>query len=428
MSRWNEKTKSIRAQAAAVRRNYNPSPDSLHLRMYHYWQSKSGDDRQRENFCHYWRCVMIWAPLYWARTKLLAILALSAIAMILTGLAGLVGPVFLFIGTVLYLTMGMTAFCVIMSSLPPLDDSSLRKYLHDKYFHNESYSIRVFVWAVLPVVVAVVIGIGIVVGLPAMAVIGLQRVFRARVGRSKLLRSILRRSSDAIQSASRKFWHGLRQVGRAIWSAIKWSFTARPGYSVWVSWIRPILVLPIVLAILAPQHLWATVLWPILSGALLAGLIILCITWVADIVHQRREAQRTELYEHELKRNEAILDRFFRNLFTLKHPGPVDEAMYTAWRDSYCRRIDLPDSKDLVGIGYIAYFDLFDRSLEDMNQYEAMYGPLPVLMRLGDQSDSSVAKKTRRRSAGIIEFLSFSWSIIVVNKWKICPIVEVPRD
>jgi hypothetical protein len=45
-------------------------PDTWHARVYEYWRTRAefNIDGYQENLCHYWRAVVIWAPLAWILT------------------------------------------------------------------------------------------------------------------------------------------------------------------------------------------------------------------------------------------------------------------------------------------------------------------------------------------------------------------------
>lgn len=62
---FRDKARSIREQGAAERGNYSPTQNSIPLRMYQFWANlRPQKVPTRENFCHYWRVVLIWAPLW----------------------------------------------------------------------------------------------------------------------------------------------------------------------------------------------------------------------------------------------------------------------------------------------------------------------------------------------------------------------------
>ncbi len=63
VTRWRDHAKAVREQGTMERRNWNPDPDSGHFRLYKRWQRLTGKTPGQENFCHYWRVVVFWAPL-----------------------------------------------------------------------------------------------------------------------------------------------------------------------------------------------------------------------------------------------------------------------------------------------------------------------------------------------------------------------------
>ena len=92
---FKEKAREVREAGAAERGNYSPKAGSLPLRMYRSWANKRPHKvPTRENFCHYWRVVAIWAPL-WAIWKPLEdflnskVGAVLGASIVLLGFAGL---------------------------------------------------------------------------------------------------------------------------------------------------------------------------------------------------------------------------------------------------------------------------------------------------------------------------------------------------
>lgn len=82
MSHLRQRARVIKDEGAIQRRNWNPSPDSAHYKFYRYWQRSRRKYVARENFCHYWRVVLIWAPLLWL-CKALAVVTVAALAVLL---------------------------------------------------------------------------------------------------------------------------------------------------------------------------------------------------------------------------------------------------------------------------------------------------------------------------------------------------------
>jgi hypothetical protein len=61
---FKRKREEILSEGAKQRGEFSPQPGSAPLRAYNYYVSKGGYVPPTENFCHFWRVVVIWAPLY----------------------------------------------------------------------------------------------------------------------------------------------------------------------------------------------------------------------------------------------------------------------------------------------------------------------------------------------------------------------------
>jgi cation transport ATPase len=62
---FQDKKQDILAAGAKQRGQYSPEPGSWPTKAYNYYVSKEGYVPPQENFCHFWRVVVIWVPLYW---------------------------------------------------------------------------------------------------------------------------------------------------------------------------------------------------------------------------------------------------------------------------------------------------------------------------------------------------------------------------
>lgn len=71
MSNLREKAREIKAAGVAERGNFQPH--GAPLKAYKYWASETKPSRvpKRENFCHFWRVVAIWAPIMFLKNTLL---------------------------------------------------------------------------------------------------------------------------------------------------------------------------------------------------------------------------------------------------------------------------------------------------------------------------------------------------------------------
>lgn len=75
MSNLREKARAVKAAGEAERGNFEPT--GAPKRLYAYWLRNSDSSKaeairwgtRKENFCHFWRVVAIWAPLMWLSKK-----------------------------------------------------------------------------------------------------------------------------------------------------------------------------------------------------------------------------------------------------------------------------------------------------------------------------------------------------------------------
>jgi hypothetical protein len=66
------KTKQVLEKGEAERRSVDPVEGTLPVKLYNYWASRTPSDvPERENFCHYWRVILFWAPMYFLGEKFL---------------------------------------------------------------------------------------------------------------------------------------------------------------------------------------------------------------------------------------------------------------------------------------------------------------------------------------------------------------------
>jgi len=65
MSDFKDKSEQVLEDGKAARATFQPPVDSAPLRAYQYWLKSTGREPFRDNFCHFWRVVLIWAPLHW---------------------------------------------------------------------------------------------------------------------------------------------------------------------------------------------------------------------------------------------------------------------------------------------------------------------------------------------------------------------------
>ncbi|MDN5835205.1 MAG: hypothetical protein L0H36_01050 [bacterium] len=408
MPKWRERAKSVRKQGEIQRRDWNPQSGSVHLRMYQWWQARSSraEDISRENFCHYWRVVMIWAPLRWAWPKLLVLLGAVAAMALITGIF-VYGSTFAFIaGIVLYGLFGLDVTAYVADKFV-LANRNFEIGSIIRYDQFDKVLVALIMFVAIPVIVAVSAAV-LVIATIVYAIYSLHVDYDAFAIIRIIGRFINKVIATAIDSLRR---------------AIKWLFTARFSERWCLVWIRPVLAIPVVFIILGSQYSWAVAPAAIMFGATAMALLILSLSYLADKSVERARAGAQEAIKSEY-------DVFFRNLFALQHPKCAkDEKHFQKWFARYRKHIMDRYDEDVYD-EYIPYRYLFDRNFELADKYARVYGE-PKGLFLGvdvrEKLTPTEKKSKKKRQSSVVEFLAFIWSVVLVNKWKICPIVDIPE-
>lgn len=407
MPKWQERTRMVRTQGEIARRDWNPQPGSVHLRMYQWWQerSKHGYDRPRENFCHYWRVVMIWAPLRWLAPKLLALLIVAAVAALVIGIFVYGSTAAYIAGIVLYGLFGYDVTVYVADKFVltnrNFEIGSIIKY--DQFY---KVLVALIMLVATPVIVAISAA-ALVVGTIVYAIYSLHADYDAF--------AVLRRIGRFIKQI-------FVAAGDSVWRAIKWLFTAHFSERWWLVWIRPFLVIPTGFAIVGLWYSWAAFVAIGIGIAIVIAIAFIRLSYLSD-----KATRQARSRQHESKIAEC--DKFFRNLFALQHPKHAeDESRYQEWFSRYRQHIWVTYGQDVYG-RYTQYWYLFDRNIELEIKYTEVYGQFDGVflgMDIENRLESAMQQRPKQKS-GAVEFLAFIWSIVLVNKWKICPIVEIPE-
>ena len=127
MSKFRERAREIRAKGVAERGNFTMR--GVPLKIWNYWYSKTDKVIDRENFCHYWRVVFFWAPLYFLADKILDFLdtlagkilvTLAVIGLVVWGATASVDFMIL-----LLVMLGVTVFVTLIFGLAHLAEKNL---------------------------------------------------------------------------------------------------------------------------------------------------------------------------------------------------------------------------------------------------------------------------------------------------------------
>lgn len=121
MSDLKTRTKEIVEEGKAQRGNFEP--EGVPLRAYEYWLKGSNSKRagrvraglERENFCHFWRVVMFWAPFMAFRRGAMKVIDSKFFQIPAMGVAGLIAAAFLIATGSVMLVAG--AFAIVAYAL-----------------------------------------------------------------------------------------------------------------------------------------------------------------------------------------------------------------------------------------------------------------------------------------------------------------------
>lgn len=151
---FRDKAREIRSRGEAERGNFAPTAGSVPVRMYQYWAKDSGKAPARENFCHFWRVVALWAPARFVKNKVMDVADYFLERKIATGI-GLV-VLYLLCAFVLLTTDalmgGILMFVIPLSILGTISGLILSLNLdNDPLTDSEFKSCLVFAFLGLPV-------------------------------------------------------------------------------------------------------------------------------------------------------------------------------------------------------------------------------------------------------------------------------------
>lgn len=123
-TKFREKAREIKAAGEAERGNF--TPDGVPKRMYQYWLRNTNSVKgtririgtRKENFCHFWRVVAIWAPLMWLGSKAQDFLTskVGIVSMVLTAIAAVVVLVQSTIGWIDFL-IGLGGAVIVVATI-----------------------------------------------------------------------------------------------------------------------------------------------------------------------------------------------------------------------------------------------------------------------------------------------------------------------
>jgi hypothetical protein len=412
MSRLRQRAKAVRTEGAARRQIRTPSSDSPSFRRYLWWCKRRNRTITRENYCHYWRVCLIWAPLW----KLFDAL--------IRPLARLIRPL-------VYLTVAAVAGC--------LTYGVLEFWQADGGFWYKVGKVALWTLGILWGVAGIVLAIWVLVPLipepdepERMAPSLDQRSAWLRYVGVALTMPMFLAVSLLLVVILALFWAVDRRI---VPRAFTWLCAAHFAGSKWFGWFRLAYLFPTTLVGLAFFYKWA------LAGVYFAlgmtGLMLAFtgLSWWANRHQQRVREQHLEAVR---RADLEQLDRLLRIKFTILHPRKAESAAcfevhYQAWLQRYRRYIEREH-----GVGafeerfiHLYYFSWrYDRYLARQAQAAAV----PEVTSVATSSRPSrfvrlldvLVDGLFRAIDVAVDFLSLAWTAIVVKKWGICPLVTLP--
>lgn len=145
MSRFARKSDEVVQQGALARGEFNPT--GVPLKMYKYWERVTRSKiPQTENFCHFWRVVVLWAPLNFLGQQALGLFSKSATWYLVASLYALAFLVLSFTASAAF-----SAFLVIPYMLLGLITGTLAAKEGWPERDPNDQGLRLATWLALPV-------------------------------------------------------------------------------------------------------------------------------------------------------------------------------------------------------------------------------------------------------------------------------------
>lgn len=276
---------------------WTPNPDSFHYRVYQKWRFRRGGIKhENPSVYRYLRIVYIWAPIEAAKPVLVFMLATFGLLSLVGSLAYLAMDIvindrlLLVCASLLivYGFVGMTAWGV---------------YLYFPGITSWNSNIKYFVFP--PMVMTAI-----------FVYIGKYLV---------IFTTWLHKRFDLY-----------RRTGRAIKSAVTWSFATRLSSHKWLGWVRPILLVPAAVGTISFWHPDVLSVLGYIALSVSGPALLLALIYFGNISDLNYDLRIQRQKEAVAAYRDAELNTFLRRLFELQHPKYVrDEAYYDKWLTRY---------------------------------------------------------------------------------------------
>lgn len=360
------------------RRRWSPDVSAAHYRVYAWWSSKTGKQPVRENFCHYWRVVAIWAPLRWL-AKPVAVLLLAALFVAVAWTA------FVYTGEFMSVVLTVVGFAYIGASV--MVGKHLFKMLIDAdlepvgWLEDRNDTVQALA-ALLALPVLIVVGVVLLVA-----------------GCLLWLLESLGQDYDIYDRS---------------WRWLTRSITETKG----LSWLNP-------LYIIAALALVVGLAWPVTRPfTMVIGLLLIIVVLLLGVlatlsyfVDRSRERSEAESERQEELSQARFTEALMQVVFAYYHPKRAGDAyQYQAWRQRYDRYVMRNYGRTVGELNPLMHLRWIPYPREQELTYAAEVASTPVVEP--NWFDKAVSAAS--------DYLSLIWSVILTNKWKICPTVSLP--
>lgn len=376
------------------RRNWNPSTDTAHYRLYRQWQQITGKRPVIENFCHYWRVVVFWAPLALLRqrvmhayeSKRVRVMTLVVIGVLLA--SGLTWLALLFTETVRAVVLGAVAAAYLgggfFTGLHLFNELAEEKA--DKqpweWLNRQEDGLKFLFGLIFSPVIIVLFALGLVL---------------------------------------------VSLVGTVLWVFEEKGFGKKLGYFLFelhppkLWWLRPWLVFPAFAVVMAPFSRAALIAAIAMLGFVALNGLFLLVSWGVDVYRRHLAVQGDNQKQTALALQRERTEFLLRGVHARIHPKRRhNEWRFQRWLARYTR-YTLREMPHLDGDEFWTlsmHWHYAQHRMWDWVDLENIRGAISQHQAPGRQSSLRV----------LGDFFALVWAVVVARKWKVCPIVTIEQE
>jgi hypothetical protein len=215
-----------------------------------------------------------------------------------------------------------------------------------------------------------------------------------------------------------------KRYKRQLGSAGDWFIEAHPAR---IPWLRPWVAIPVALVALAPFSEAALSLVIIMAFVFGCFLILSGSAWLSHELSVRQRHRQEHLQK----------EVFLRTLFGMQHPDKVgNERAYLAWRERYIQWRLVQFQRGSWSSALMRYEDITPSMLMSRSTLPwramGMHTAADSIIRQREKQRTVYKprrpSRAKKASVAVGQFFALVWAFIVINKWKICPIIQLPDE